>query len=103
MAVRIRMKMLGRKHRPYFRIVAIDSRQPRDGRIIEELGSYDPMVKNTDERVKLDPERVKYWMGVGAKPSEKVAVLFKKYLKKFEAQAAQPAGAPAEAPPAPPA
>src|SRR5438445_2960327 len=83
-AVRIRMKMLGRKHRPYFRIVAIDSRQPRDGRIIEELGSYDPMVKNTDERVRLRPDRIKYWLGVGALPSEKVAVLFKKYMKKFE-------------------
>ena len=70
MAVRIRMKMLGRKHRPYFRIVAIDSRQPRDGRIIEELGSYDPLVKNTDERVRLKPERIKYWLGVGAKPSD---------------------------------
>ena len=88
MAVRIRMKMLGRKHRPYFRIVAIDSRQPRDGRILEELGSYDPMVKDTDARVQLKPERVKYWMGVGAKPSEKVAVLFKKYMAKFEQQAA---------------
>ena len=53
MAVRIRMKMMGRKHRPYFHIVAIDARQPRDGRILEDLGSYDPMVKNTDERVKL--------------------------------------------------
>ena len=53
MAVRIRMKLLGRKHRPYFRIVAIDARQPRDGRIIEELGSYDPMVRNTDDRVTL--------------------------------------------------
>ena len=53
MAVRIRMKQLGRKHRHYYRIVAIDGRQPRDGRIIEELGSYDPMVKNTDERVRL--------------------------------------------------
>ncbi len=87
------MKMMGRKHRPYFRIVAIDSRQPRDGRIIEELGSYDPMVKNTDERVKLKPDRVKYWMGVGALPSEKVAVLFRKYLSKFEQQAAAPAEA----------
>ena len=84
MAVRIRMKQLGRKHRPYYRIVAIDARQPRDGRIIEELGSYDPMVKNTDERVRLKPERVKYWMGVGAKASEKVAVLLKKYMAKFE-------------------
>ena len=74
MAVRIRMKRLGRKHRPYYRIVAIDHRQPRDGRVIEELGSYDPMVKNTDERVRLKPDRIKYWMSVGAQPSEKVAV-----------------------------
>ena len=68
MAVRIRMKSMGRKHRPYFRIVAIDGRQPRDGRILEELGSYDPMVKNTDERVRLKPDRVKYWVSVGAQP-----------------------------------
>ena len=94
MAVRIRMKRLGRKHRSYFRIVAIDSRQPRDGRIIEELGSYDPMVKNTDERVRLKPDRVKYWISVGALPSEKVAVLLRKYLAKFEQQqaAANPGG-----------
>ncbi len=93
------MKMLGRKHRHYFRIVAIDSRQPRDGRIIEELGSYDPSIANTDERVQLRPERIKYWLSVGAKPSEKVAVFFKKYLAKFEQQAAAPAAA-APAPPA---
>ena len=98
MALRIRMKLLGRKHRPYFRIVAIDSRQPRDGRIIEELGSYDPMVKNTDERVRLKPDRIKYWMSVGAKPSEKVAVLVRKYLAKFEQQAAAPEAEPAQAP-----
>jgi small subunit ribosomal protein S16 len=87
-AVRIRMKKLGRKHRQYFRIVAIDSRQPRDGRIIEELGSYDPMIKQTDERVKLKPDRIKYWLSVGAKPSERVAIFLKKYMKKFEEQAA---------------
>jgi small subunit ribosomal protein S16 len=87
-AVRIRMKKLGRKHRHYFRIVAIDGRQPRDGRVIEELGSYDPMVKNTDERVTLKPDRIKYWMSVGAKPSENVAILLKKYLAKAEQQAA---------------
>ena len=98
MAVRIRMKMMGRKHRPYFRIVAIDGRQPRDGRVIEELGSYDPMIKNTDERVKLKPDRIKYWMGVGAKPSEKVAVFLKKYMAKFEQQAAAPAAAEAAPP-----
>jgi small subunit ribosomal protein S16 len=74
------MKMLGRKHRHFFRIVAIDGRQPRNGRIIEELGSYDPMIPETDRRVKLKADRVKYWMSVGAKPSEKVAVLLKKYL-----------------------
>jgi small subunit ribosomal protein S16 len=92
------MKMMGRKHRQYFRIVAIDSRQPRDGRIIEELGSYDPLVKNTDDRVKLKPERIKYWMAVGAKPSERVAVFLKKYMKKFEEQeAAAKAGTTAEA------
>jgi small subunit ribosomal protein S16 len=87
-AVRIRMKRLGRKHRAYFRIVAIDGRQPRDGRIIEELGSYDPMVKDTDERVRLKPDRIKYWISVGAQPSEKVTVLFKKYMAKFEQPAA---------------
>ena len=89
------MKLMGRKHRPYFRIVAIDHRQPRDGRVLEELGSYDPMVANTDERVKLKPDRVKYWMGVGAKPSEKLAVLLNKYMAKFEQQQAE-----APAPPA---
>jgi len=85
-AVRIRMKRLGRKHRNYYRIVAIDSRQPRDGRIIEELGTYDTMIHDTDERVKLKPERIKYWLSVGAKPSEKVTVLFKKYMAKWEQQ-----------------
>jgi small subunit ribosomal protein S16 len=89
------MKMMGRKHRQYFRIVAIDGRQPRDGRIIEELGSYDPQIRNTDERVKLKPERIKYWLGVGAKPSERVQVFLKKYLKKFEELAKAEAEAPA--------
>lgn len=99
MAVRIRMKKMGRKHRPYFRIVAIDHRQPRDGRVIEELGTYDPTVKETDNRVTLVPDRIRYWMSVGAKPSENVAIFLKKYLKKFEANTAQ-AAAPAPAPPA---
>src|SRR5215510_4546473 len=98
------MKMMGRKHRQYFRIVAIDHRQPRDGRVIEELGSYDPQVKNTDERVKLKPDRIKYWMSVGAKPSENVAIFIKKYLAKFEQQAAEAkADEAAPAPAAPPA
>jgi small subunit ribosomal protein S16 len=95
------MKMLGRKHRHFFRIVAIDSRQPRDGRVIEELGTYDPMVRNTDERVKLNAARIKYWLSVGAKPSEKVNVFLRKYLAKFEQPPEVPtemAGVPVEAP-----
>jgi small subunit ribosomal protein S16 len=93
-AVRIRMKKMGRKHRMYFRIVAIDSRQPRDGRVIEELGTYDPLVPDVDATTTLKPDRIKYWMSVGALPSERCAVLFKKYLKKWEekqAEAAAPA------------
>ena len=94
------MKMMGRKHRQYFRIVAIDSRQPRDGRILEELGTYDPMVKETDERVRLKPDRIKYWVSVGALPSERVAVLMRKYMAKFEAgaAAAEPASPEAQQP-----
>ena len=91
MAVRIRMKMMGRKHRPYFRIVAIDSRQPRDGRVLEELGTYDPMVKVKENRVTLKPDRIKHWLSVGALASEKVTVLFNKFMKKFEESAAAPA------------
>jgi len=102
-AVRIRMKKLGRKHRPYFRIVAIDQRQPRDGRVIEELGSYDPMIRDTNQRVQLLPERIRYWISVGAQPSEKVSVLLRKYLRRAEEQAAQAAQAPPAAPGAGPA
>ena len=78
MAVRIRMKRLGRKHRPFYRICVMDQRSPRDGKAIEELGHYDPMVRNKAERVKLNLERVDYWVSVGAQPSDKVAVLIKK-------------------------
>jgi len=78
-SVRIRMKKLGRKHRPYFRICAIDIRSPRDGRVIEELGTYDPLVPETDARVRMDHERVQYWLGVGAQPSDRVRILIKKY------------------------
>ena len=79
MAVRIRMKKMGRKHQPFYRICAIDGRAPRDGKVIEELGHYDPLVKETDARAILNGERINYWLSVGAQPSEKVAVLIKKY------------------------
>lgn len=82
MSVRIRMKVIGRKHRPFYRICAIDKRAPRGGKVLEELGTYDPMVKDTDARALLVTDRVDYWLGVGAQPSEKVAVLIKKYGSK---------------------
>jgi small subunit ribosomal protein S16 len=78
MAVRIRMKMLGRKHRPFFRICVIDQRKARDARPIEEIGTYDPMVRDKSKRVTIDLERVNHWISVGAQPSEKVAVLIEK-------------------------
>ena len=81
MAVKIRMKKMGRTHRPFFRVCAVDSRAPRDGRVIEQLGTYDPMVPETDARAILKGERIAYWLGVGAQPSPKVAVLIKKYGK----------------------
>ena len=79
MAVRIRMKKLGRKHRPFFRICAVDSHAPRDGRVLEELGTYDPMIPETDARAELNHDRFSYWLGVGAQMSDKVRVLFRKY------------------------
>ncbi len=79
MAVRLRMKKMGRTHRPFYRVCAMDQRSPRDGRVIEELGYYDPSVPETDARVKLKAERVDYWLSVGAQPSDKVRVLIKKY------------------------
>ncbi|QEG21874.1 30S ribosomal protein S16 [Mariniblastus fucicola] len=79
MAVKIRLKKMGRSHRPFFRVCAMDVRSPRDGRVIEELGTYDPMVPETDARAILNGERISYWLGVGAQPSPKVGTLIKKY------------------------
>ncbi len=90
MAVKIRLKKLGRTHRPFFRVCAMDARSPRDGRVIEELGTYDPMVPNTDARAILNGERIVHWMSVGAQPTPKVGTLIKKYGKDgthLEAQA----------------
>ena len=97
MAVVIRMKKMGRTHRHFFRIVAIDKRQPRDGRAIEELGSYDPHLADKENRVKLIPSRIKYWQSVGAKPSDQVQVLLNKYMAKFEALELQAAADKAKA------
>lgn len=82
MAVRIRLKKMGRLHRPYYRICVMDSRTPRDGRAIEEVGTYDPLVRSKDERVSMKADRIDYWLGVGALPTEKVKVLIDKYKGK---------------------
>jgi small subunit ribosomal protein S16 len=73
------MKSFGRRHRPFFRICAMDSRTGRDGRAIEELGHYDPMVRNLEARTVLDVSRIRYWLSVGAQPSEKVAALLRRF------------------------
>jgi len=79
LAVRIRMKVFGRRHRPFFRVCVTDARTPRDGRVLEEVGYYDPMVPETDARAVLRGDRIDYWLSVGAQPSDKVAILIKKY------------------------
>lgn len=73
MAVKLRMTRMGRRHRPFFRINVIESRTPRDGRIIEKLGHYDPIEKDKSKQVVLNTERVKYWLDKGAIPSDTVS------------------------------
>ena len=73
MAVALRLSRGGSKKRPFFRIVAADVRAPRDGRYLERLGTYNPMKEKSDpERVTLNKDRIKYWLSVGAKPTERV-------------------------------
>ncbi len=73
MAMKIRLARGGSKKRPHYAIVAADSRMPRDGRFIEKLGTYAPMLpKDSEERVKMDVERIKHWMGLGAQPTDRV-------------------------------
>jgi len=127
MAMKIRLARGGSKKRPFYRIVAADSRMPRDGRYIEKLGTYNPLLaKDSEDRVKMNIERVQYWLGEGAQPTDRISrmleaagVLEKKEranLKKGEpgkkakeraeekaakaAEAAEAAAAPAEEAPA---
>ena len=74
MALKLRLARHGAKKRPYYRVVAADSRAPRDGRFIDIVGSYNPMLpKDSEDRVKLDLEKCKDWLGKGAQPTERVA------------------------------
>lgn len=79
MAVKLRFKRMGRTHRSFFRLTAIDERRQRDGRVLEELGHYDPNNKNKDQQVKLNAERIEYWLSVGAQTSETVQTILKKH------------------------
>ncbi len=118
MALTIRLARVGAKKRPQFRVVVADSRYPRDGRFIEKLGTYNPMLpKDSKERIHLELERIKHWLSKGAQPSDRVSrfldaagVLKRKprnnpekavprAQRKAEAEAAKEGGAkPAEAP-----
>lgn len=74
MAMKIRLARGGSKKRPFYRIVAADSRMPRDGRFIEKLGTYNPLLpKDSEERVKMNMERVQYWLDQGAQPTDRIS------------------------------
>jgi small subunit ribosomal protein S16 len=91
MAVKIRMKRVGAKNSPVFRIVVADGRSPRDGKFIEELGTYQPLKKG--DNFTLDLDRAKYWLSKGAQPSDTVA----SFIKKADKVAAKAAAAPVAA------
>ena len=74
--VKIRLRRMGAKRAPFYRVVAADSRYPRDGRFIEEIGSYTPMVAPAE--IKIDEEKAKKWLANGAQPTDTVKALFKK-------------------------
>ena len=76
MSVKIRLKRMGMKKNPFYRVVVADIRSPRDGRFIEEIGYYDPMTQPAE--IKVNNERAKYWLGVGAQPTDTVRILLKK-------------------------
>ena len=74
MAMKIRLARGGSKKRPFYRIVATDSRMPRDGRFIEKLGTYNPLLpKDSEDRVKMNVERIQYWMDQGAQPTDRIS------------------------------
>lgn len=74
MAMKIRLARGGSKKRPFYRIVAADSRMPRDGRFIEKLGTYNPLLpKDSEERVNMNIERIQYWLGEGAQPTDRIS------------------------------
>ena len=78
MATKIRLRRMGAKKAPFYRVVVADSRAPRDGRSIEEIGYFNPISDNPETNLKIDAERAIYWLKTGAQPSETVKQLLKK-------------------------
>ena len=96
MAVSIRLRREGALNRPYYKVVVADKRSPRDGKFIEQIGTYQPLKKGAN--FTLDYERAKYWIGHGAQPSDTVASFIRKAAKAAPVPEAVPAPAPAPAP-----
>lgn len=78
MAVRLRLKRFGRRHRPFYRLTAVDGRKTRDGRVIEELGHYAPIEHDEAKQVVLNKDRIAYWLSVGAQPTDTVRGLLRR-------------------------
>jgi small subunit ribosomal protein S16 len=78
MSVRLRLKRLGNRHRPFYRVTVVDQRRKRDGRVIEELGWYNPLEHDEAKQVELKTDRCAYWLSVGAQPSDTVAMLLRR-------------------------
>ncbi len=97
MAVKIRLKRTGRRHRMSYRIVATDIRASRDGKVLEVLGDYNPELADETKKVRLHPDRVKHWLRAGAQPTDTVDQLLKKAgIQVVEVRAAAKAGADAK-------
>ncbi len=79
MSVKLRLTRMGRRHRPFYRINATDSREARDGRVLEKLGHFDPLEKDAAKQVVLNKERAEYWLSHGAIPSDTVAQILQKH------------------------
>jgi small subunit ribosomal protein S16 len=92
LAVKLRLKRFGRTNRPFYRLNAMDARAPRDGKVIEQLGFYDPINRDPARQVNFDLDRIKYWLGVGAVPSDTVrSILVRAGLKFAERHKSRPA------------
>lgn len=91
MAVKIRMQRGGATHNPHYRVVVTDSRSPRDGRFVEKVGTYDPKNKDESKQLNLNLERIDYWLGVGAQPSDTVRSLIKRLRRSAKTETTETA------------